>query len=481
MESVAQNWFKDLPKTVPADVDAMLAVAKRQRDIVESSKIITPIERADGTIYDAISYAIKRDNRQRRYRIEGHRLWLVVSKEKTVISTSSNGRRNNFGRTFEVSSDGLEKAITNKIAASAEKDWFESMPQSVKPTVEAMQSIAKMQYQIIEDTKTEVVCDNGGRHTKYLVPPQDRRRSYKVAGLSSVWLSVTPTKANIVFGVGQLSGLPVTQESINYAIQHGQKVVEERKNRLRKQHEEKPCRPCTWCGDLFNKNFFRGTSVCFGCGKKKRERIYEAANSQCCLCGAYTQDVGKVSGKCGRCLKEDGRRAAREYARKNQKAKRAARTPEKAAQDRARRRDIDKQRKKEDISYHLQKNLHSNLSCIIKRLSKGQSSRKGYRTMDAVGCTPDFFKQWLESFFGDMPPHRDSGEAMSWDNRHLWHVDHIYPKNICDYQNFDIVRLVWNYRNLRPLWGYANSSKGAKITAEGVEIMLEIAKQLHTN
>ena len=476
MESVAQDWFKELPRTVPADVDAMLAVAQRQRDIVESSKLITPVERADGSIYDAISYAIKKDNRQRRYRIEGHRLWLVVSQEKTVVTTTSNGKRNNFGRTFEVSPDGLKKAIFNQIAASEEKDWFESMPKSVTPTVEAMQAIATMQYQIIEDTKTEVVCDNGGRHTKYLVPPEDRRRTYKVDGLISVWLSVTPTKASIVFKTKQKAGLPVTQESIKAAIQHSQKVVEERKNKPRKQHEEKPYRPCSWCGELFNKNFFRGTSVCFGCGKKKRERIYEAANIQCCLCGAYANDVGKVSGKCGGCMKEEGRRISREFQRKTQKARRADRSPEKVAADNARRMELRKKRLETDNEYAMQYRIQNGFKRLFSRMGTEKPKEFRGKWKELIGCTTKELTEQFEEQFKDAPVHPVHGQ-MGWHNKQHWDIDHIFPSSRCCSLSLQQLMIVWNHKNLRPMWRKDNGGKNNKLTPEGIDIVLELAKQ----
>jgi hypothetical protein len=344
---------------------------------------------------------------------------------------------------------------------SVAHDWFKDLPKTVPADVDTMLAVAQRQRDIIEATKEEFFCPNGGHQSRYLVPKANRRRTYSVEGLVCTWLLVTPKKASIVLTKGQKAGLPVTQEGIDAAIQHSQKVVEERKHRGEKKREIKRLEKL----------------------RTKRERIQRfigLCHATCIQCSQAFSYTGKGNPRsvCDRCQLENNRRVAREYARKHQNAKRANRTPEKAAKDRARRNARDRQKQKENIQYHLEKSLHSNLACIVKRLSNNQSSRKGYRTMAAVGCTPDFFKEWIESFFDSMPPHRDTGELMSWDNRPMWHIDHIYPKNICDYKRFEIVQIVWNYRNLRPLWGYANSSKGAKITTEGVDTILEIAKQL---
>jgi hypothetical protein len=469
MESVAQDWFKELPKTVPANVDAMLAVAQKQRDIVESSKIITPVKRADGSIYDVISYATKRDNRQRRYRIEGHRLWLVVSQEKTVVTTTSNGKRNNFGRTFEVSPDGLEKAIANEIPASEEKDWFESMPKSVTPTVEAMQAIAKMQHQIIEDTKTEFVCDNGGTHTKYLVPPSDRRRWYKVEGLVSVWLSVTSTKASIVFKTRQKAGLPVTQESIDEAKQHSQQVIEERKNKPRKQHEGHPCK---WCSQPTQ----RHCRICKDCTDSKVKRIWEAANSQCCLCGAYTNDIGKVSGKCGGCIKEEGRRIARDFQRKTQKARRADRSPKKVAADNARRMELRKHRIATDNEYAMQYRVQAGFRSLFSRMGTQKPKEFHGKWKKLIGCTTKELTEQFEEQFKEAPVHPVHGQ-MGWHNKQHWDIDHIFPSSRCCSFSLQQLMVVWNHKNLRPMWREDNGGKNNKLTPEGIDIVLELAKQ----
>lgn len=89
------------------------------------------------------------------------------------------------------------------------------------------------------------------------------------------------------------------------------------------------------------------------------------------------------------------------------------------------------------------------------RLSMAVSS-KGFKgkpkTESMLGCTWVEFLAHIESLFC---------EGMSWENRNLWHIDHIVPLDSAD----SIQRLaeLCHYTNLQPLWARDNLSKGAKI------------------
>lgn len=53
---------------------------------------------------------------------------------------------------------------------------------------------------------------------------------------------------------------------------------------------------------------------------------------------------------------------------------------------------------------------------------------------------------------------------MTWDNRHLWHIDHIIPLASFKFTSPDDpdFRAAWALTNLRPLWAGQNQSKSAK-------------------
>jgi len=49
---------------------------------------------------------------------------------------------------------------------------------------------------------------------------------------------------------------------------------------------------------------------------------------------------------------------------------------------------------------------------------------------------------------------------MSWENRHLWHIDHIMPVSMA--KTYDEVIRLNHYKNLRPLWAHENLAKSDK-------------------
>ena len=56
---------------------------------------------------------------------------------------------------------------------------------------------------------------------------------------------------------------------------------------------------------------------------------------------------------------------------------------------------------------------------------------------------------------------------MSWDNYGEWHVDHIksidnFVKNH-DFNDVEIQKECFNYKNLQPMWALENIKKGNKI------------------
>jgi len=72
-----------------------------------------------------------------------------------------------------------------------------------------------------------------------------------------------------------------------------------------------------------------------------------------------------------------------------------------------------------------------------------------------LGCTPEFFKKYLESQF--LP-------GMTWDNFGKWHMDHIVPLSAFDLTDSNEMRVACNWTNIRPLWAKANLRKSSKLT-----------------
>jgi hypothetical protein len=89
-------------------------------------------------------------------------------------------------------------------------------------------------------------------------------------------------------------------------------------------------------------------------------------------------------------------------------------------------------------------------NCIKESIRKKGYTKKSI-TSKIVGCTFEELKTHIEKQFI---------KGMSWDNRHLWHIDHVIPISSAKTEN-DVIMLN-HFTNLRPLWAKDNLSKGGK-------------------
>ena len=146
---------------------------------------------------------------------------------------------------------------------------------------------------------------------------------------------------------------------------------------------------------------------------------------------------------------------SKEYYRKNSKIikTRSKSYREKNVEDlKIKQNDYVKKRLKTDPIFKMVRNLRRRLLFVLNQ----QSGKKGIKTLDGIGCTPEFLKNHLEAQFK---------EDMTWENHGLkgWHVDHIKPCSAFDLNNPEEQKMVNHYTNLQPLWWYENLSKGDKI------------------
>lgn len=113
-----------------------------------------------------------------------------------------------------------------------------------------------------------------------------------------------------------------------------------------------------------------------------------------------------------------------------------------------------RKRKKEDpiirkIKHKLRNRLLKELK--IKNLTRCAS------TMDLLGCSINFFKDYIASQFR---------EGMSWENHgrgpDKWHLDHIRPCCSFDFSKEEDQRECFHYTNIQPLWETENLSKNGR-------------------
>ena len=94
----------------------------------------------------------------------------------------------------------------------------------------------------------------------------------------------------------------------------------------------------------------------------------------------------------------------------------------------------------------------------IAKIIKINQKVKNKHTLELLGCDGKFLKKHLQKKFS---------KGMSWNNYGEWHVDHIVPidyflKNH-DFNDVEIQKECFNYKNLQPLWATDNLKKYDKI------------------
>lgn len=114
----------------------------------------------------------------------------------------------------------------------------------------------------------------------------------------------------------------------------------------------------------------------------------------------------------------------------------------------ARRRELNKERYKNDVNFKLKCILRTRLREAIKF-----SHRAGSAVRD-LGCSIEYFKGYLESKFH---------AGMSWDNWKSndsgWQIDHIVPLCRFDLSRREELLKACHYTNLQPLWGQDHKEK----------------------
>ena len=105
-----------------------------------------------------------------------------------------------------------------------------------------------------------------------------------------------------------------------------------------------------------------------------------------------------------------------------------------------------KKRIDDDPLYKLQLNLRRRIYVSIK--SNGFTKR--HKTFDILGCTFEFFREFISNKFTT---------GMSWENYGDWHLDHIKPVSLANTE--DEIHKLNHYLNFQPLWAIDNIKKGA--------------------
>jgi uncharacterized protein (DUF849 family) len=108
-----------------------------------------------------------------------------------------------------------------------------------------------------------------------------------------------------------------------------------------------------------------------------------------------------------------------------------------------------RERRHTDLQYAFKVSLQKTL---LQRL-RAHGVRKQHRMEEYLGCSIAELRSHLASKFLT---------GMTWENRHLWHIDHIRPCASFDLTDTIQQRACFHFTNLRPLWALDNIRKGRR-------------------
>jgi hypothetical protein len=109
-------------------------------------------------------------------------------------------------------------------------------------------------------------------------------------------------------------------------------------------------------------------------------------------------------------------------------------------------------RKRTDPAWAMADRLRKRIGRAI-RDNAGRGAKKAHKTAEYIGCTVPDLMRHIESKF--LP-------GMAWNNRNLWHLDHIKPCTAYNLLDPEQQRACFHYTNLQPLWAKDNMRKHAK-------------------
>ena len=116
--------------------------------------------------------------------------------------------------------------------------------------------------------------------------------------------------------------------------------------------------------------------------------------------------------------------------------------------------------RQQKTAYYLRRKQTDAAFAVLTRLRRRinhfvSGTNKSATTAELIGCSMEEFTAHLEDQFTD---------GMTWENRHLWHIDHIIPCAAFDLCDPRQQRACFHYSNMRPLWAFKNQSKGATVS-----------------
>lgn len=110
-----------------------------------------------------------------------------------------------------------------------------------------------------------------------------------------------------------------------------------------------------------------------------------------------------------------------------------------------------RKRRKNDINYKLTINMRNRM----KKFFKNKSRKHEY-----IGCSLDLFKLWISYQFEQDMDFSNYGKT--------WHLDHIIPCSLFNFDNECEKYFCFNWSNYRPLYSHDNLSRQNKLTFKDI-------------
>jgi hypothetical protein len=209
-------------------------------------------------------------------------------------------------------------------------------------------------------------------------------------------------------------------------------LIKFNKNKNRKDGYQRECKEC--CHDHHNKHYHT----------KKSPRLKENIKEGHKICTSCEQELLLTEFKPGKGRFGVGANCKTCFNKKwNEYQKRTGQNKK-----------HNKLKRQTDIQWKLKANLRGRYLDALKRHTSGGKVNKHHSAIELIGCSIEFYKQYLEQQFKP---------DMTWENHGiLWEIDHIKPCAIFDLTDSKQQQECFNYTNTQPLYYSDNRSKGDK-------------------
>ena len=209
-------------------------------------------------------------------------------------------------------------------------------------------------------------------------------------------------------------------------------LIKFNKNKNRKDGYQRECREC--CHNHHNKHYHT----------KKSPRLKENLKEGYKMCTSCKQELPLTEFKPGKGRFGVGTNCKTCFNKKwNEYQKRTGQNKK-----------HNKLKRQTDIQWKLKANLRGRYLDALKRHTSGGKVNKHHSAIELIGCSIEFYKQYLEQQFKP---------DMTWENHGmLWEIDHIKPCAIFDLTDSKQQQECFHYSNTQPLYYSDNRSKGDK-------------------